>query len=862
MSLVEFRFLDFKGLGDMVRKGLKACPDGMQQAETARLGKRWSQDDLAREVEATRQPVSNFLNGKNVDPKIFVAICEKLELDWEVISGQKSEIASIQNELGVTDLEALVERLREQVQPDIDGRCGFMRVLDMTQRITIDSIYTSVNILEKITRNQRRSIDELLDGCNLEDFDRFVLGRVQHRRIPGIEAVERYDKLLILGKPGAGKTTFLKWLSLQCNAGELHQDRVPIFVTLKEFAEAPGQPTLIHFIAKQWTESKIENAEAAVQHILEAGQSLILLDGLDEVRAEDHDRVLHTIEQSSRQFAANRFVMTCRIAAKEYTFEQFTEVEVADFTKEQIADFAEKWFQHKDPTKAAEFPEALKGQAGLQELATNPLLLTLLCLIFEEQAGFPANRAELYKEGLDVLLKKWDGKRNIRRDVVYKKLSLNRKEDLLSQVAFTAFDRSEYFFKQKFVEGQIQDYIRNLPNAKTDPEALKLDSEAVLKSIEAQHGLLVERARGIYSFSHLTFQEYFTARQIEKSGDFSNLVCHVTERRWREIILLTVGMLQNTDQFMQAMKHQIDSILAQDEELQRFLSWVEQKSRSVEAPYKPAAIRAFYLAPVLSIDVDFARILAGTLDLDLDRYLVCARALDNTRALALDSDCARAHYLDRARARDLDLDLDLDPDHKRTRIRKRKSNSSTDVLDRDRDRTRARARARDFDRARARDLALDIDIDRDLDLDRALNRALDRASTRRRLRHKALDRARACNLELDRALERALDPELQRKLQQLRDQPPPTDDQESYINWWKDNRQTWTEQLRETMIQYRNIGHDWQFTEGQQKLLEQYYTANELLVTCLNSDCYVSLEVREEIEVTLLLPLRSGSPIE
>ena len=41
-----------------------------------------------------------------------------------------------------------------------------------------------------------------------------------------------------------------------------------------------------------------------------------------------------------------------------------------------------------------------------------------------------------------------------------------------------------------------------------------MDSEVVLKALEAQHGLLVERARGIYSFSHLTFQEYFTAREV------------------------------------------------------------------------------------------------------------------------------------------------------------------------------------------------------------------------------------------------------------------------------------------------------------------------------------------------------------
>jgi predicted NACHT family NTPase len=57
------------------------------------------------------------------------------------------------------------------------------------------------------------------------------------------------------------------------------------------------------------------------------------------------------------------------------------------------------------------------------------------------------------------------------------------------------------------------------------------------------------------------------------------------------------------------------------------------------------------------------------------------------------------------------------------------------------------------------------------------------------------------------------------------------------------------------MITHRNIGHDWQFTDDQKALLQQYYDANLLLIECLNSDCYVSRNVREEIDATLLLPV-------
>lgn len=57
------------------------------------------------------------------------------------------------------------------------------------------------------------------------------------------------------------------------------------------------------------------------------------------------------------------------------------------------------------------------------------------------------------------------------------------------------------------------------------------------------------------------------------------------------------------------------------------------------------------------------------------------------------------------------------------------------------------------------------------------------------------------------------------------------------------------------MIDHRNIGHDWQFTPAQTKKLQQHFEANQLLVDCLNSDCYVTKVTRQEILSTLLLPM-------
>ncbi len=506
---------------------------------------------------------------------------------------------------------------------------------------------------------------------------------------------------------------------------------MPIFQVVLQFSK-----TRICSGDRLFLAAPLQQNVAVMQEILRQGGGLILLDGLDEVRDTDNSRVLRQIREFSQQFPQNQFVITCRIAAREYTFEQFTEVEIADFNDEQIADFSGKWFRSKnDPIKADRFLQKLKEDAPIRELARSPLLLTLLCLVFEDCGSFPTNHAELYQTGVDVLLKKWDVKRNIEREQVYKRLSLKRKEDLLSQIARTTFEAGNYFFKQREVEHYITQYIQNLPDASTNPEALELDSTAVLKSIEAQHGLFVERARGIYSFSHLTFHEYFTARKIVTSCNsyatddpmLQGLVSHLTEKRWQEVFLLTLGMLDSADALLRLMKARIDRLLEGDEKLQQFLRWVDEKVLSVEVSYKLVAIRAFYITLVLAdiLNHTFAPVLA--------------QALTST----------------------LDLVLLID------------------------------------------------------------------------------------------------EPELHLQLQEPRNQLPGSSqkNRQNFEQWWYANGQAWTEQLALVMIEQRNLGHDWQFSDVQKELLKQYYDANKLLVDCLNSDCYVSREVRQEIEETLLLPL-------
>ncbi len=409
----------------MAQRSLQVQKQYIEQVNNAFMGLGMSQKDFAEaRLRLSRSTVSNFLRGKSINRENFSKICHALNLDWEEITGLKeaTKTSSDNDQINQSavkpsvDIKSLVTQLRQQVHGDIETRCGTMRILDMSQPVGLEDIYTKVNILEKISGRRRKDIADLISNCDLENFHRFNFGAVTEK-ISGKDAVRKYRTLLILGKPGAGKTTFLKHVVIQCDRGLFQGALVPFFITLKNFAEAEDQPGLLTYLSRY-----VENQDREdIIKVLRQGKALICLDGLDEVLKKDSKRVIKEIESLVNNYPDNQYLMTCRIAAREYTFEKFTEVEIADFDWSQITLFSRNWFKTK-PVKPDTFLNRLEKDKPIQELASSPLLLTLLCLAFEESGDFPGNRAGLYKEGLDALLKKWDARRGIQRDQVYQKL--------------------------------------------------------------------------------------------------------------------------------------------------------------------------------------------------------------------------------------------------------------------------------------------------------------------------------------------------------------------------------------------------------------------------------------------------------
>lgn len=634
-------------------RSLQASVAGIIKANKATLAFA-RKADLAEELEISRSTLQKFFSGKPIGRENFHQICQRLGLEWREIADlphnlaiepdAEPDVAISHSFASSEDIDALVQLVRQQGQASIQAQCGYIRILDMSQPLALKEIYTPVNVFEKISGRRRISSAHLTQGLAYGDSDRPLLESISGKRFPALEAVKQFDKLLILGRPGVGKTVFLKYLALQCSSGEFEAQRVPMFVSLKDFAELPERSSLLEYINQQIGYYGIAVPQPAEQ-LLQHGRMVLLLDGLDEVGSQNSKQVVQEVQRFSTQFPLNRFVLSCRIASHEYTFAQFTEVEVADFDCEQIDFFVHQWFTREDSAMGdwAVDKSHLAANQPLRELATNPLLLTWLCLIFRDCGKSLPNRSELYREGLHILLKQWDSKRHIEREQIHRKLSLWHKEVLLSHIAWLTFSRGSYFFSQGELAQRISDYLSNLLHGAAQPTMLQLDCEAVVKEFEAQHGLLVERARGIYAFSALAFQEYFVARSIVDSAtpqslevSLKKLANHCLEPRWRETFLLTSEMLHQPARLLKLMKQQIDHLLDRDLQLQQCLSWLCQKSASISAPHHPGVIRAFYL------DLEVARILNQN-----DRLLDLARALDPDLTRQLDANLSLDLALDR-----------------------------------------------------------------------------------------------------------------------------------------------------------------------------------------------------------------------
>lgn len=332
---------------------------------------------------------------------------------------------------------------------------------------------------------------------------------------------------VILGQPGAGKTTSMKKLcSLFFDDKDtLHTKyNIPLLIRLREINPILGVQTVlldklseiiaISFQFKNYkntfTPDSIDSntVYSAFTALLNELKPLIILDGFDEISDhETRENIVNELRSLSRILTTAKFVITCRSGEFNYNLSNTSTFEIASLNDVQISMFVEKWLGNKD--EGRKFITEVKN-SPYADTAIKPLALAHLCAIYERIGKIPDRPKTVYRKIVGLLIEEWDEQRSVKRVSSYAAFEADRKFEFMAHLAyyFTAIIKTTIFETQHFKEAYFHIY-KNFGLKKNQAMLVALE-------LESHTGLFIKSGYEKYEFAHKSLQEYLTAEYIVK----------------------------------------------------------------------------------------------------------------------------------------------------------------------------------------------------------------------------------------------------------------------------------------------------------------------------------------------------------
>ena len=293
--------------------------------------------------------------------------------------------------------------------------------------ITIDQVYTQLDVAHGI-----------------QDED----GKISVDRVPLFEVMSELPKMVLLGDPGSGKSTVVRFLALcmcgyceaEVNGNQQEKDNwktqlakhgwsdfiyIPLLVEWRDFAfklpddiENGHSGLLLDYLKRDAHKRGIE--PETLRTVLESGRALLLLDGLDEVPPTRRELLRDIVHEFLRTWhPLNRYLVTCRILSyqqKEYQIPALAQRTIYPLTEEQITHFIRAWYialhvankiERVDAEARTEDLLRTISRPDLSTMAENPMLLTVIAWVHNVDGRLPDARVLVYDRCVELLLFRW-----------------------------------------------------------------------------------------------------------------------------------------------------------------------------------------------------------------------------------------------------------------------------------------------------------------------------------------------------------------------------------------------------------------------------------------------------------------------
>ena len=403
----------------------------------------------------------------------------------------------------------------------------------------------------------------------------------EDRRISAQDMANRESRLVLLGDPGAGKSTLVNYLAYaMANAGlekgtgrwleKLKESGewdcgvlLPVRVLLREFAddirkrkpERGGADLLKDHLKEVFQASEYADYWGHFYDgLLEPEPDLpylVLLDGLDEVPSDLRQAAMESIEAFAEKYSAHRYIVTCRIYAyigKGQQLKGFKQATLMPFDQERIDAFVDFWYSKL--AKLGRFTEKEAGERkdALQKatrrpdlfgLARRPLLMTAMAMLHSFRGQLPDDRVELYRSTVDLLLRRWEsrvgGEKGLLETLDVPGLKMKTLESALYDVAFEMHGGADPEAETADIsEGMLMGIVK-----KRLGDFRK--AEIFVNYVRTRAGLLVCHRPDTFAFPHRTFQEFMAACHLVESADYPVESVELIKedlRKWRVVFVL------------------------------------------------------------------------------------------------------------------------------------------------------------------------------------------------------------------------------------------------------------------------------------------------------------------------------------
>ncbi|MFN0055875.1 MAG: NACHT domain-containing protein, partial [Planctomycetales bacterium] len=424
----------------------------------------------------------------------------------------------------------------------------------------------------------------LARSMGLRGTETFQSGRAEHEE--DVELGSVFHKaahlglraVILLGEPGSGKTTGARQMAWRLASGKnspselgLPAGMIPVLLRFRNLSRAAleNKNDGLRLFLEEETRCALapEGQQAPAKDLLShnAGGLLWILDGLDEViDPKARSTVAGWIRKGLKQRPSDWFLVTCRFQG--YFRDgvplgpQFVEFHVRPLDDGQVEQFVRDWFSAAfkkllgpgptsearaadDSTRLLEILALPAYQTGrIRELRTNPLLLTILCIVFHEERKLPTGRAELYAHCIRVFLETW--RRELYESAQGDKVEpydARAAQDVLAQVAWWMHQQQDRTAAP--LEDLAAEAATGLMDV-ADNSGLGRDGGRFLERMRDETGILALGGDGRCGFLHLSFQEYLAAEHAVGRGLAKELATRAPQSWWREVALLSLRSSQ------------------------------------------------------------------------------------------------------------------------------------------------------------------------------------------------------------------------------------------------------------------------------------------------------------------------------